>query len=305
MYGYLKIIQDEFNLKEKGKNTLYGVINGFEVTIVGSQTITLFLNFNASEDIKIEAAKEFKAYNGKSNFVNSIADIYGISAIVNGWTGKSAANSLIEKLKYVIDYLINQNAEGISKCLVCGKDFDIEKQTIRINDRYVTLCDECVNEFTELVEEENKVFDNAPNKYGVGILGAILGALIGCISWVILYFIGFLSAITGILGVFLSDLFYTKFGGKSNKVKLVIIALVNLVLMLLAPVAVYYVVIQGIMIQEGISGNPFVYIFEDKDICGPFLRDIVMNVIFTGLGVGIKLLDIYRKNKLNKTRITK
>lgn len=304
MFAYLKTIQNEFNLEDKGKNTLYGVVNGYEVTIVGSQTITMFLNFNAEIEIKNSAASEFKDFNG-GKFTQVVADQYGISAVVNGWTGKSAATSLIEKLKHVTKYLNENEALGISNCTACGKELDFEKQTIKINDRYVTLDKECSENVTEVIAQENIDFENAPNNYVKGIIGAFIGALIGCVAWVIIYNLGYLSAITAILGVFLSDLLYVKFGGKSNNMKLVIISVINLALMFIAPIVVYYIVVQGVMIEENLTGNPFYYIFNDEEIFRLFIGDVLMNLLFTALGIGAKIFDIYRKNKANRNKVSR
>ena len=55
------------------------------------------------------------------------------------------------------------------------------------------------------------------------------------------------------------------------------------------------------MIEENLTGNPFYYIFNDEEIFRLFIGDVLMNLLFTALGIGAKIFDIYRKNKANKS----
>ena len=83
------------------------------------------------------------------------------------------------------------------------------------------------------MRKKDKNFEETPNNYGKGVLGLLLGALIGAVSYVILFMLGFISAISAFLSIMLGSLFYKKFGGKPNKVMVVMAALISVASLLL------------------------------------------------------------------------
>ncbi|MGM9969951.1 MAG: hypothetical protein ACI35S_06100 [Anaeroplasma sp.] len=303
MVKYLKTIANALNLEEKGSRTLYGYVDGYELTVTGSQTISFYLNFVAESNIASKAKETF-INTANKNFAKIIVDKYGISGTLNGMTGGSAAKNFIQKINAVVELLKNSDAKGKGYCPCCGKELDEETKTIKLNERYITLDNECYTELADIVRKDEEDFTDAPNNYLKGTIGALLGVLIGCIAWLILYFIGFLSGLTAILAIFLADLLYVKFGGKSNKVKLVIISAMTFVGMMLVCILTYYIVVSISLANNNIKDTVFSFIFSNKDLSSAFISDLIYNSIFSIVGIVLMVVNINRKNKKQHNTIS-
>ena len=178
---------------------------------------------------------------------------------------KEALKKLTEKLDATIAYLNVNEAKGVGYCPCCGEECDLLK-TIRVNDVYVSLDDKCYNEVAKVAAVEEQQYNEQPNNFLKGFLGALLGAGIGAAAWVALYYIGFLSALTAVLAVFLGNYFYVKFGGKANNVKNIIVAGVSLVVLVLACVGIYYVEVGSVIAANNLNMTPFELIFSDEEL---------------------------------------
>ena len=300
---YTKKINESLGLIEKEKNTFYGHYKGYELTIVVTQHINLFLNFYSDGTVKMGAVNIFQKTTNES-MVATQGTVYGLRASVNGMTFASALKKTIEKLDATIEDLNENSALGVGYFPCCA-EVENEMRTVRVNYCYVTLSEICYRELVGAVEKENAVLDNLPNNYFKGFLGALLGAVIGSIAWSILYSLGFLSALTAVLAVFLGNYFYVKFGGKSNGVKNIIVATVSLISLVLVCVLTYYNTLNPLLIENNIDMNPFQFIFANEELKGAFIYDMIMNVIFTALGVGIQIYYTKNKDQSYRTKITK
>ena len=253
---YTKKIYDALGLVEKEKNVFYGVYKGYELTLAVNQQFYIHLNFFADGNVKAQAVRVFHTTSNQT-MTNVGVSVYGLAATVNGMTANSALKKLTEKLDATIAYLNVNEAKGVGYCPCCGEECDLLK-TIRVNDVYVSLDDKCYNEVAKVAAVEEQQYNEQPNNFLKGFLGALLGAGIGAAAWVALYYIGFLSALTAVLAVFLGNYFYVKFGGKANNVKNIIVAGVSLVVLVLACVGIYYVEV-GSVIAANNDGRPFPY----------------------------------------------
>lgn len=302
---YTKAITEAFGFEEKEKNVFYGIYNGYEVTLhVAQQGIDLFLNFYGDVQLKRRIATIFQT-SGSQKLTNTEPSVFGLHSLINGMTLKSTLAKIKEKLDLTTDYLREQNITGIGYCMNCGKN-EMIVETVRINDVYVTLDSECMSKYEALVQKAEQNFEAQPNNYGKGILGALLGALIGAVSWVVIYLLGFLSAISGILAVFLGDLFYIKFGGKPNKAKTIIVASISLVAILLTCLVFYIYAANLEMANLNITGvSSLSYILDTPEWKEAFVHDMVMNTVFTVIGVVAQFFSTKKKDQTNRMRISK
>ena len=300
---YTKKIYETFGLVEKEKNVFYGVYRGYELTLAVNHQFFVHLNFFADGNVKAQAVRVFHTTSNQT-MTNVGVSVYGLAATVNGMTANSALKKLTEKLDATIAYLNVNEAKGVGYCPCCGEECDLLK-TIRVNDVYVSLDDKCYNEVAKVAAVEEQHYNEQPNNYLKGFLGAILGAGIGAAAWVALYYMGFLSALTAVLAVFLGNYFYVKFGGKANNVKNIIVALVSLVVLVLACVGIYYVEVGSVIAANNLNMTPFELIFSDEELTGYFVYDMAMNVIFTIIGVVAQVASTKRKDQSSRTRVSR
>ena len=300
---YTKKIYEALGLVEKEKNVFYGVYKGYELTLAVNQQFFVHLNFFADGNVKAQAVRVFHTTSNQT-MTNVGVSVYGLAATVNGMTANSALKKLTEKLDATIAYLNVNEAKGVGYCPCCGEECDLLK-TIRVNDVYVSLDDKCYNEVAKVAAVEEQHYNAQPNNYLKGFLGALLGAGIGAAAWVALYYMGFLSALTAVLAVFLGNYFYVKFGGKANNVKNIIVALVSLVVLVLACVGIYYVEVGSVIAANNLNMTPFELIFSDEELTGYFVYDMAMNVIFTIIGVVAQVASTKRKDQSSRTRVSR
>ena len=300
---YTKKIYEALGLVEKEKNVFYGVYKGYELTLAVNQQFYVHLNFFADGNVKAQAVRVFHTTSNQT-MTNVGVSVYGLAATVNGMTANSALKKLTEKLDATIAYLNVNEAKGVGYCPCCGEECDLLK-TIRVNDVYVSLDDKCYNEVAKVAAVEEQHYNAQPNNYLKGFLGAILGAGIGAVAWIVLYYLGFLSALTAVLAVFLGNYFYVKFGGKANNVKNIIVAGVSLVVLVLACVGIYYVEVGSVIAANNLNMTPFELIFSDEELKGYFISDMAMNVIFTIIGVVAQIASTKRNDQSSRTRVSR
>ena len=300
---YTKKIYETFGLVEKEKNVFYGVYRGYELTLAVNQQFFVHLNFFADGNVKAQAVRVFHTASNQT-MTNVGVSVYGLAATVNGMTTNSIMKKITEKLDATIAYLNVNEAKGVGYCPCCGEECDLLK-TIRVNDVYVSLDDKCYNEVAKVAAVEEQHYNAQPNNYLKGFLGALLGAGIGAVAWVALYYMGFLSALTAVLAVFLGNYFYVKFGGKANNVKNIIVAGVSLVVLVLACVGIYYVEVGSVIAANNLNMTPFELIFSDEELTGMFVSDMAMNVIFTIIGVVAQVASTKRKDQSSRTRVSR
>ena len=285
MSVYTNKINEKFGLIEKERNVFYGEYKGYEITLhVVQQGLELYLNCFAPQTVKVKACNIFIETVNKS-LTNATLSPFGLHLITNGMTANSSIEKLQNKLDAVINYLNENDAKGVGFCMETGEEtFYLE--TIKLNDVYVTLTKERVEKLNEEINKANEEFEQVPNNYFKGIVGAFIGVGIACIAWIVLYFLGFFSVITAVLAVFLGNYFYVKMGGKANNNKTIIVAIISLVMLLLTCLFLYLYYARIYMEMDHITNlTPFEFIMSDVDMKAAFTSDMIMNAIFTVIGV--------------------
>lgn len=145
-----------------------------------------------------------------------------------------------------------------------------------------------------------------------GVVGAFLFSLVGGILWFVLYQVGYLAAISGLIGVVCAVKGYTFFAKtKDESVRCVIISIITTVIVL--AISWYLCVAFDIynVYQEWFAAGEVdftytffesvqvvPYFFEDSEILIAYLKDLGLGLLFAGLGV-VYYLSI-REKKMKK-----
>ncbi len=315
----------------------YGFLRGYETNVIvnnrdTSSPFRMHISFYATDEQKNRMGSEFNA--SKIGFLRFQFTPYGVFIGLNGWT----LNSMIKKLPEYLDLFfktIEANG-GLNKnyCPVCatqiGGEFPAEEQpsseqtlvsegaeevkpapagkpeTRRCDvDGYMITMDVgCVDKINAIITADNKAFEEAPNNYVKGFIGAALGGLVGGILTAILYFIGFVSAISAVVAVLLGAFLYQKLGGKPNKMMIVIVSVTSLVFMLLS-VVVVYLIATGIAINsEGLEMGVFeafgLLMSESAEFSRMFWLDFGLVFLFSAIGIGIEIFTLSRQIQRKK-----
>ena len=176
-------------------------------------------------------------------------------------------------------------------CKKCGQDIP----------ENVSICQYC----GALVEGAVPACEpQKPENIPLGILGALIGALLGGLSIVLLGQAGYVASISGIILAFCTLKGYELLGGKLSKLGIGL----SVVLIVVMPFCAYLVG-TGISIMNELKEIAFdLTLFEsiqlmfemlevDPSLKDTLVSDLLMLYLFTGLGVAGYLIDKFKKAK--------
>ena len=133
-----------------------------------------------------------------------------------------------------------------------------------------------------------------------GIIGALLGALIFSIPWVIVYvYLNYILSILALLIAYGSLLFYKKFGGIITKKTSVLITISSL----LAITVSTFLIMPILLIAKEGNGLDLSYLevlYASKEFTTALTHDYIISVIFTFLGIGGIIANINKEAYTNK-----
>ena len=285
-------------------NQAYGEFKGYEVSanVVMLDTVSpvkLHVNMYASNIAKEQMIAEIKELKYKFFVVD--ADIYGVFL---GFNDPLTVGRLLKRLPDMLEQIFKvfdrYGAKGIGYCPVCGGSLQEDCQKYKLEWVSITMDKDCVGNINGVIEQSNKDFDELPNNYLKGTLGALLGAAIGIVAYFILFSFGFISALTSIVALLLGSYFYKKFGGKPNKVMVVIVSIISVAAMLLAAWLIYIAVAQTIAIEYGFLSTG-IQAFKDmmsvSEFANEFTTNILMTLVYTVFGAVYEIVRLSKSIK--------
>ena len=158
----------------------------------------------------------------------------------------------------------------------------------------------------------NNNYTEAKENILAGVVGAFLFSLVGGILWFVLYQIGYLAAISGLVGVICAVKGYTIFAKTKNESKICLILSVIIAVAVLA-LSWYLCVGYDIYLAyqawyaegevdftvtffEAVRAIPF-FFAEDAEMLVAYLKDLGIGIVFAVLGVVSYLSSREKKKK--------
>ena len=288
-------------------NYAYGAIEGYETnaslsTLDSVAPLKIHISFHATDLQKLNIEAAIKNLSVK--FVRMAFTPYGMTLGFNGFTMNSLLKKLPDILKAIYGILASNEALNKDYCPVCGKPFDGNATKRDIDGFTITIDNDCVEKINTAIKAENQEFDNAPNNYLLGFLGACIGGLAGAACSVILFLIGFVSAISSVISVVLGAFLYRKFHGKPNKIMIVIVAATTIVFMVASIVIMYIVAAYGLAIEEGVAvasaTEAFGIYMKNPDFSREFYSNLGLVLLFSAIGIGLEIYTLAKKIKRKK-----
>lgn len=288
----------------------YGVINGYEVNFMGaiplgeanygSGGVSLHISFYATDDSRRTIENEIRILETK--FVHYSFDKFGVQFSITDWTAGKIAKKVEDIINKVSEILNGCNALGSGSCPICGKLLPENATKRQVDGMTITLDDDCVNKLNEIIDQENREFEEAPNNYLKGFVGALIGGAAGAVVAIILSLIGFISSISAFVAFFVGVLLYKKFGGKPNKMMLVIVTATTFVCMIVSVVCIYLFVAGVLGAESGMAATEAFayYMANDSEFSAGFYSDIACTVLFSILGCVFEIVKTARNIKRSK-----
>lgn len=241
MYKKVKKYAMENNLTVSEKNDLaYGMMNGFFIVIkqnpgtAASHIVQIWAK--AGNTAPVPSIADFvNQCPGKYQYLQTAS--YNGSKIIAHFQGlgfqwgKKYVPCLDMFLKEITTYCTNNGL--IPDCEVCGTSSALA--LFQIEGEEHMLCTTCQSNTIEQLQRNasSKAKGGNGNIVG-GIVGALLGSLLGVAAWVLIYQLGYLSAIAGIVMVICALKGYEILGGKLNKTGIIICCMISVLMVLFA-----------------------------------------------------------------------
>ncbi len=312
-----KVLNDFLNshsFTNDPKTGFYGKLNGFQISgsvnqMTGSTcTVNVHLNEDAAEKVAAWVEENKKKY----GILNPVYTTNSVSCMINPPFGP--VKKYIAFMEDITAFLKDVTATDC--CPFCGETLE-GSEDIRLVGTYGRMFhahEHCFDEYTEQVKSGEIKEAQAPNNTLRGLLGAILGALAGCIVWVLLYFIGYIAVIAAALASLGAAFMWGKFGGKNNKIKIVVIWAVTIVMIMLAMLTAYLIEVQlaiNQLVSEGeeISGSAFewliILIKNDPELRTEVLIDTLISFVFIIVANVYMTINVLKTQKLESQTLIK
>lgn len=205
-----------------------------------------------------------------------------------------------EQFSSLMDSVVNLfQEEGIpphSTCAECGAENNC--LTALINNRPVTLCETCYQQKETMLQSTESEFAYEKKNYTIGFIGAILGALVGAIPWVIVAQLGYFVGILGFVIGLASLKGYKIIGGKVGpRTKWLVIISIILALVVAESATL---IIEFIKDDIPVTLENFLFALQIKEIYTIVIRDLAVSLFIAGLGI----LPLFTKIKGEETPLT-
>lgn len=285
------------------KNSLYGVMNGYQVSFTYHIWTNPQLTVYVAADTRTAYPQinTFLSTNQKSlHIVNFQCFAEGIAFSLIGLTAKKESEYLEQAILALTDFLKTQNVPTAEYCVYCGQPME-EKALVNQEGYRFYAHEQCFCQAHGSIIQAEQAYDALPNNYGKGLVGAILGALIGCVVWAVVFMIGFFASFIAFLTAFLAGKLYDKFGGKHNKIKIVIVAAVSLGGIALTMLLLYVLAASGVAMESGLDISAFEAfsrcMAEIPEFSREFYGNMALALLFGALGVASTVWDMARAQR--------
>lgn len=171
-------------------------------------------------------------------------------------------------------------------CMDCGSGTETPN-LYHINGERVLLCSSCAEAIRENLESLREEAKHQKSKLLPGLVGAVLGALAGGVLWVLIYKLGYIAGLAGLLIAILSLKGYEKFGGYLD-VKGVIASVIVIVAAILMAnrMAWAWEAYDALKDYDWTFFDCYrelIYILKSSEIYNVYLRDLLMGLGLTAV----------------------
>ena len=278
----------------------YGKVEGYEVNLNVQSYPTLYFSTFLTQAKKNEFVMKLNAL--KLSFVHVTPFDYGVAVKVSALFGKEYTKRIPMIIETVVSILNEIEAPKCDICPQSGEKLDeVENKVITLPELGIKLrlTSAAIETVNSTISKANEDFKAAPNRYGRGFLGILIGAIAGVILTIVFSYIGFITTIAPLVAILLGTFLYQKFGGKPNSVMIVMSFVTTTVIILGVLFAIYYLGATGWCLEQGVnlSGNEaFKYCMaNDEEFAKGFRTDMLFNLLFIFIAEGLSVAGLIRK----------
>lgn len=289
----------------------YGVFGGYAVTFCegsGYKQMVVATRFadpaqkNAMEEQlnKVNLTSEYR--------VRSLTVApNGLNIVFNDTMG--TMKKIMAFTEYLLPILDTYGAAKADICNECGCPIDNDGVWIlRDGVAAFHVHEACGRKLQEALDAENtRRLEEDNGTYITGAAGAVVGSVLGAAVWALVLMLGYIASIVGLLIGFLAEKGYTLLKGKQGKGKIAILIVAVIIGVLLGTAAGTCLQVVQVINENGIDMAFFpeimALVLEDGDVQSEIVSNVLMGLLFAGLGVFTLLRNENKKISGEKIKI--
>ena len=283
------------------KLTVKGEMRGYRVNAVynpmnGLPAMHIAFYSTETQRDAVEQVLKAKAY---TRFKYAY-DQFGLTLAFQDMTVNALLKRIDEILTTIFDALEANQVLGAKYCPVCGKELGENAAERKFNGITVTIDQDCIANINKQIDEENASFDEQPNNYGLGTLGALIGGVAGLAVFIVLYLAGFIGALSAFVSMIVGEILYKKFGGKPNKIMVVILSATTVVFMLGGMFGTTLIECGKLAKDAGANISnmeAFKIIMTNEEGQRWFWSNMLMTTLFTVFGIVLEIVRLVQSIK--------
>ncbi|MBR5696418.1 MAG: hypothetical protein IKX43_09375 [Paludibacteraceae bacterium] len=197
-----------------------------------------------------------------------------------------------EVIMGVTGYIADKYPEARINCSGTDCSCDNNLEVYEVNGLPIPMCAECAKKLGENIDEAYEEMERQPGNYLRGFLGASLFSIPGILVTFLLFMLGKIAALSGIVYYFLAQKGYIWFKGKFDKLGVAIVSLTSLLFVVIGTYLSYIASIvvelcKGDSSSEGLSVSEatkfaFVYV-KAPEVEEELLSNIYMSLFICGI----------------------
>lgn len=237
MANELMLLQSRTGLAYDDRHKmLHGVYQEYHVAIkdlVNTRRYLIVMPVKFSNESLVQPIEQFLQQTKQQFSMIDVAQYKGNSIIVGiriKGLKKNAAENILPILNTLIQYC--QQSHFFSCCEQCGQTY--LTHTVSVDGIPNILCDTCYNDMLLSIDQIRANNKAKKSNYFAGIVGALLGSLAGAVLWIIIYQLGYIAAIAGLVSLVCAVKLYEKFAGKLNAFGIIISIIASIIMLLIA-----------------------------------------------------------------------
>lgn len=310
MYKKVKKYAQQNNFKVEDKSgIIYGEMNGVFIMIqqdpavLAKHTVMLWVKAGGMDpvpsvvDYLNQCTAKYKylqtaSYSG----TKIIAEFQGLGF---QW-GKNYVPCLDEFLRDITAYC--RNNQLVQCCESCQGESSLSLyQVDGVGHLFCSSCYASVAEQIQRTKHEKK--KRSGNVVG-GIVGALLGALIGGVLWVLVYQLGYISAIAGAVMIICALKGYELLGGKLSKAGVIISCIISIAMVLVAEqvslgIAVFDAYKDYVEISFFDAFRAVPDFLQEPEIMSSVVRDVIIGYVLMAVGAWGTIRQALKKSSGN------
>lgn len=194
----------------------------------------------------------------------------------------------VEEMLQIMIYMFRKT--GVKPaCINCGAeglhDF------VKVNGGAMMLCKDCQQQVNAQITQGEADHTQTKNNYLLGAVGALAGALVGSIAWIVIGLLGYLASLGGLVISFCAARGYMLMKGKINVAAIIIICVICLFALVFAQFTTMVISVNNEAATAGLGWSlmdsaqySYEMLMIEPDAANDFLKNCLFGLVFLALG---------------------